>query len=199
MTAWSLNGTYFESCNCEAACPCLFLSRPTTGDCTVLVGWHIDKGKHDSVTLDGLNVALAVHSPGHMAQVKWNAAVYLDDRASEAQQKALTQIFAGQAGGVPAALAAHVGKILGARTAKIEFEVTGRRHRLTIDDIAEMEIAPIAGQNGGEVRIQGHPLAVSPGHDSVICRSTKLRYQDHGMRWELTEKTGQFAPFSYSG
>lgn len=38
----NLKGQYFESCNCEAACPCVFLS-PTEDDCTVLVGWHIRK------------------------------------------------------------------------------------------------------------------------------------------------------------
>ena len=36
---WSIKGTYFESCNCEVACPCLFLSAPTEGYCTALVGW----------------------------------------------------------------------------------------------------------------------------------------------------------------
>jgi hypothetical protein len=34
---WKINGTY-----CEAACPCIFLSDPTEGDCTALVAWHID-------------------------------------------------------------------------------------------------------------------------------------------------------------
>jgi len=29
--------------NCEAACPCVFLSPPTEGECKVLIGWHIDK------------------------------------------------------------------------------------------------------------------------------------------------------------
>jgi hypothetical protein len=98
---WQLAGTYFETCNCDVACPCVFLSAPTTGECTVLVGWHIERGAFDTVTLDGLNVALAIHSPGHMAQVKWKAALYLDAQATEVQQHALTQIFTGQAGGHP--------------------------------------------------------------------------------------------------
>jgi hypothetical protein len=87
--AWSLKGTYFETCNCEVACPCVFLSPPTTGECTVLVGWHIEEGRYASVALDGLNVALAVHAPGHMATTKWKAALYFDDRASEGQKNAL--------------------------------------------------------------------------------------------------------------
>jgi hypothetical protein len=199
MADWSLVGTYFESCNCEAACPCLFLSPPTTGDCTVLVGWHIDSGRFAEVTLDDLNVALAVHAPGHMLKVKWEAAVYVDDRATGSQQQALMQIFAGQVGGVPAVLAAHVGTIMGARPARIDFRTSGRRYQLTIDDIAAVEIAPIEGQGGGDVRIEGNPLAVSPGFPAVLCRSTGLTYRDHGWRWELSEKSGQFAPFAYSG
>lgn len=79
---WSLTGTYFETCNCESACPCVFLSPSTTGECTVLIGWHIEKGRLDAVALDGLNVALAVYSPGHMAQVKWKAALYFDNKGT---------------------------------------------------------------------------------------------------------------------
>ena len=29
---WKLEGLYFEACNCDAACPCVFLSPPTMGD-----------------------------------------------------------------------------------------------------------------------------------------------------------------------
>jgi hypothetical protein len=36
-THWQISGTYGEACNCEPACPCVFLSPPTTGECTVLI------------------------------------------------------------------------------------------------------------------------------------------------------------------
>ena len=103
--SWHLDGTYFEACNCDVACPCIFLSAPTEGECTVLVAWHIDRGRDGEVSLDGLNAAMAVHAPGHMMQTKWRAALYLDERASEPQQQSLTKIFGGQAGGHPAVLA----------------------------------------------------------------------------------------------
>jgi hypothetical protein len=35
--AGRLEGTYFETCNCDIACPCVFLSRPTEGERRVLV------------------------------------------------------------------------------------------------------------------------------------------------------------------
>ena len=62
---WKLDGAYFEACNCATACPCVLLSPPTEGECTALVAWHIDEGNFGDVDLDGLNVSLAVHSPGH--------------------------------------------------------------------------------------------------------------------------------------
>ena len=30
---WSIKGGFFETCNCEVACPCAFLSPPTEGEC----------------------------------------------------------------------------------------------------------------------------------------------------------------------
>ena len=57
--AWSLTGDYFEACNCDVGCPCIFLSDPTHGNCTVLIGWHIQKGRSGQETLDGLNFAIA--------------------------------------------------------------------------------------------------------------------------------------------
>lgn len=62
--SWTLKGAYFETCNCETACPCVFLSPPTEGECTVLLAWHVDEGRFGDVSLNGLNVALAAHSPG---------------------------------------------------------------------------------------------------------------------------------------
>src|SRR5215475_8064589 len=152
-TKWQLAGTYFETCNCAVACPCVFLSAPTTGECTLLVGWHIERGAFDNVSLDGLNVALAVHSPGHMAQVKWKAALYVDDKANAAQQQALTQIFTGQAGGHPGMLVSHVGEVLGIKSVAIDYHAEGKRRRLRLADIAEAEIEALAGQGEADVTI----------------------------------------------
>ncbi len=129
---WNLNGTYCEACNCDVGCPCVFLSAPTDGECTALVGWHIDKGTYGSVDLGNLNVALALHSPGHMAKVKWRAALYFDQKASEKQKDALTQIFTGQAGGHPGMLVSHVGDVLGIKHVPIEFTADGKRRTLKI-------------------------------------------------------------------
>ena len=196
-TQWSLSGTYFESCNCDAACPCVFLADPTDGECTALVGWHVDKGHADDVSLDGLNVALAVHSPGNMAKVPWQVALYLDERANGKQADALTRIFTGQEGGHPERLASHIGDVSGISSVAIDFEADGKRCSLRIGDVGAVEIEAIEGQQGELVTVAGHPLAIAPGFPVVVARSKALTYNDHGQTWELTEKNGFFSPFAY--
>jgi hypothetical protein len=195
--AWQTKGTYFESCNCAAACPCVFLGSPTQGECTALVGWHIDAGTRDGVSLDGLNVALAVHTPGHMAETKWRVALYVDDRASEEQTTSLTSIFSGSDGGHPAALAAHIGEVLGVASAPITFTTDKSSCSMRIGKVADVRITAMAGQGGAQVTIANHPLAVSPGFALVAARSDHLRYNDHGYEWEMSDRNGFFSPFSY--
>lgn len=195
--SWSLKGTYFESCNCDVACPCVFLSPPKGDDCTVLVGWHVDEGNDDGTSLSGLNVALAVHSPGHMAETPWKAALYVDESADEGQREAILKIFGGKGGGHLERLASHIGEIVGVTFTPIEFTVSDGTHALKIPKIADMEVVPMPGQGGGPITITGHPLCIAPGFPATVGKSTKLNYTDHGMAWDLSDRTGFFSPFAY--
>lgn len=198
-STWKVDGTYFETCNCPAACPCVFLSAPTDGECTVLVGWHINDGHFDDIDLQGLNAVLAVYAPGHMAEVPWKAALYVDGKGNAGQQEALTKIFSGQAGGHPQRLAGHVGEILGVRSVEIVYRGEGKNRSLSIPGMVEAEIEAIDGQGGGEVTISGHPLCISPGYPAVVAHSKRLTYHDHGQDWEISGKNGFYSPFSYNG
>jgi len=175
----------------------VFLSPPTEGECTVLIAWHVDQGRFGDVALDGLNVALAVHSPGHMAEVKWKAALYLDERASQAQREALTRIFSGQAGGHPGRVAQHIGEVLGVQSVRIEYRADSKRRSVRVGKVAEASIQGLEGP-AGEVTVSGHPLAIAPGFPAVASRSEKLRYQDHGYSWEISKKNGFYSPFQYT-
>ena len=196
-TAWKLTGTYFEACNCEVSCPCVMMSPPTTGECTVLVAWHIDDGNFGSTNLAGLNVVLAAHSPGHMLHVKWNAAVYLDERATSEQQQALKRIFGGQAGGVPAVLCSFVGTVLGVKAAPIEYRSKGKQRSIAIPGVAAAEIEALLGQGEAEVTIRNQPIAVAPGIPTVVAKSKKLSYRDYGYDWEINGKNGFYSAFHY--
>jgi len=196
-TQWKVAGTYFEACNCEAACPCVFTSPPTDGECNALIGWHIDQGSFADTRLDGLNAALFAHVPGHMLQTKWKVALYVDERADANQQDALTKIFSGAAGGHLAALGPLIGEVLGARSAAIDYRADGKHRSLTIPHLAEMEIEALAGQGGEEVTLSNVPFTVVPGYPAVVCHSKRLSFHDHGFDVEISKKNGFYSPFSY--
>src|ERR1700720_2567706 len=75
MAEWHFSGDYFENCNCSVVCPCFvsktapLTSRPTEGVCDVALIFHIESGSYDGTALDGLNVALAVHT------VQWQTVI----------------------------------------------------------------------------------------------------------------------------
>ena len=196
---WEVDGTYFETCNCDTACPCVFLSPPTTGDCTALVGWHIAGGHFDDIDLRDLNVVLAVHSPGHMAETPWQVALYVDSKGDQGQQDALIKIFSGQAGGHPERLASHVGEILGVRSVEISYQASGKNRSLSIPGVAEAEIEAIGGQGGEDTLLSRHPFAVAPGYPLVVAKSKRLSYNDHQLNWEISQKNGFYSPFTYNG
>jgi len=196
-THWKLDGTYFETCNCEATCPCIFLSPPAEGECKVIVSWHIDKGRFGEIQLDDLNVAMFVHSPGNMVEGNWKVALYLDSRADQRQQEGLTRIFSGQAGGHPADLAPLIDQVLGVKTCTIEYEAQGKKRKIRIADIASAEIQAQPGQGEADITVTNHPLAIAPGYPAVVARSKEARYRDHGFELEVTNKNGLYSPFSY--
>lgn len=197
--SWNISGTYFESCNCEAACPCVFLSPPTLGECTAVLGWQIDRGEFDGLSIDGLSVALAVYVGGHMANGGWRVALYVDDRASEQQTEALGAIFSGAAGGHPAVLAGFIGEVMGVAPAAITFDLDAALLSFKVGEVAEVRLAAIEGQGGSLVTVSNHPLAVAPGNDAVTARSEHFRYVDHGYEWEFEGRNGFYSPFQYEG
>jgi hypothetical protein len=195
--SWRVSGVYCEACNCEVACPCVMLSAPTSGDCTAVLGWHIEQGRFEQVSLDGLNAALAAYAPGPMTQVKWKVALYLDQRADPAQQDALAKIFSGQVGGPPAALVPLIGEVLGVKSAAIDLRAEGKRRSLRIGDVGQVELEAVPGQGGKEVTISNHPLTAVPGFPAVVARTSRASYHDHGLALEVSGKNGFYSPFEY--
>ncbi|ACK51582.1 protein of unknown function DUF1326 [Methylocella silvestris BL2] len=199
MTQWKLTGAYFETCNCEAACPCVFGSAPTEGFCTAIVAWHIKHGVFDDVALDGLNVALLVDAAGNMAENKWKVAAYIDEKASETQRNALATIFSGQAGGHPAVLASFFGEHLGTKSVAMDYQGNGKNRSLRIPGIADAEIEALEGQDGKAITIENHPLCIAPGEPATVARSKHFRLADYGYDWKLSGRNGYLSNFSYSG
>ena len=194
---WNLAGDYFETCNCDVACPCVFTSDPTHGSCTVLIGWHIAQGKSGKETLDGLNFAIAAFSPGNMLKTKWEVAVSSDERATPSQRDALGSIIGGQAGGAFGALAPLIGKVQGVKSVPIEFKRNGKKHSLRIRGIAEMSSEAIEGSSGESVKISGAPLLLAP--EVTVAKSDKMSLSDFGWTWESRGGNSFYSAFDLKG
>ncbi|HET7826570.1 MAG TPA: DUF1326 domain-containing protein [Anaeromyxobacter sp.] len=196
---WQVRGTYLESCSCEAICPCIVLGPPTEGDCRALVAWQIEEGRDGDVKLNGLHMAMLVHSPGKMHETKWRAAVYVDSRATSQQRESLLRIFGGKAGGHPAALASMIGEIVGVKDAAISIRKQGKGYTVQIPSAVDTTLEPLVGPGGGDVTVQNHLLAIAPGFPAVVARSKRSRVTDHGWDWNLDGKQCMHSPFKYEG
>src|SRR4051794_37342992 len=102
--SWRIRGTYFESCNCDAICPCRRIDgvaggRSTHGICTGVLSWVIEDGAADGIDLSGLPVALASRYSDDEPGSPWTWALYLGEDGSEEQRVALEEIFTGRRGG----------------------------------------------------------------------------------------------------
>ncbi len=196
--SWRLEGTYFEACNCNIACPCIFLEPPTKGFCEAFVGWHIARGHSGETNLDDLNVSAWLHAPGPLTEGNWSLALYIDERADDAQKAAIQSLWSGEGGGHLGIIASLVGEVKGVKSVPIEFREYGKTRILKVGGAGEIEMDELEGENGQQVLISNHPLAVSPGQPVAISRAKKATYSDHDVSgWELSGTNGLSAPFCY--
>jgi hypothetical protein len=199
--AWRLDGTYFESCSCDAVCPCTWsalTAEATLDRCRALLAYHVRSGQIDGVDVSGLSFALFLDTPPVMSAGNWRVGVYLDDAASDAQAEQLGAVLSGQRGGPPAMLAPLIGEMLGVEIARITFTEDGRGHHVRIGDAVEVgveDFVALEGQDPVQLTNVFHPsnttLTVSP--------ATAVRLSTFGLDWGREGQSGFSAPFSWAG
>lgn len=164
--SWRIRGSYVESCNCDAICPCRRVNgapggRSTHGVCTGVLSWLIDEGDADGVDVSGLPVAIAMSYDDDEPGSPWTWLLYLDEAASDEQRDALEGIFSGRLGGDAAAHFPWTWKesrYRGARTVRIEVDHTRSRQWLRIRDRVSVRIR---GEWPGDETVS----CVIPGHE----------------------------------
>lgn len=197
--SWRIEGEYFESCNCELLCPCLLSHaqvRPTEGHCDVVLAIHIAKGACGGVDLSGLNAVQALTTPGPMAQGNGTLAVYVDNRANDAQSAALEAIFTGKAGGPPSLMAGMIAHRLPTKTAAISFSSDGKVYKLSMAGIGEVTVEGVTGAGNQVVWLDNvaHPFS----RRLAAAKGTSSRYKDHSLSFENSGRNGHFSPINWS-
>lgn len=95
MTPWTIHGDEFANCNCAYGCGCQFNALPTHGDCKAIGTFRIDRGQHGDVSLGGLCCGAIYRWPGPVHEGNGEMQLILDERADDAQRRALETIMTG--------------------------------------------------------------------------------------------------------
>jgi hypothetical protein len=185
--AWSLQGTYFETCSCEVVCPCTAsLSLGADYDrCRVTLVFNVVDGNVEGIDVSGLKVAAIADTPKVMTDGNWRLGVFIDATASDDQAAKLGAVFGGQLGGPMQALGPLVGENLGVERAAIDVSEHGLRHSVKIGDSIDFEIEDVVSfgvESGEPARLVGifHPA----GSELTIAKATRSRISAFGIEYE---------------
>jgi hypothetical protein len=198
--AWSISGTYLESCNCLPICPCRRIGgrtggRSTFGVCEGALSWWIERGHAADVDLAGLAAVLAIRYDDDEPGSPWDFFLYLDERAGAEQLEALEEIFTGRWGGTALEhfpWAFKPSRPLGVRTVPIEVEHFARRSWFRAGEHVLVRVGePVAEQEPVTCIIPGHSRSGAEHHAEL------LRVADGPLRFELDGRCAYQATFAY--
>ena len=198
--SWTVEGTYFENCNCDFACPCSVTSfaAPGTEDrCQVVLAYHIQRGQIDGVDVGGHSVAVVADAPAKMMDGGWRVGLIIDAKASKEQTDKLAGVFSGQMGGPMGSLAPLIGEVLAIEQQSIEFQDSGHKHHLKIGSDIAIDIEDYIPQGLAEpTKLVGvfHPSSTT----LTIARPTSSRIKAFGMEFQNSGKSAFSAPYRWS-
>jgi hypothetical protein len=200
--SWRIRGSYFESCNCDAICPCRKIDgapggRSTHGICTGVLSWLIEKGAADDVDLAGQAVGLALRYSDDEDGSPWTWVLYVDSRSSDEQREALEGIFTGRLGGDAGTHFPWVWKpseLVAVRPVEIDVDHTRRRQLLRVRDSVSVRIRD--RYSGPET-----VTCVIPGHDRTgeELVADELVVEDGPLSFSYRGVCGYGSTFDYAG
>jgi hypothetical protein len=199
---WHIEGDYFESCNCEAICPCRMVGgvpggRSTYGICMGVLSWLVREGHADGVDLGGLAAAFVIRYDDDEPGSPWSFVVHVDERGSEEQREALASILTGKLGGEEVLRLPWVRKPseeLAVRASPIELRVDGDRKELWVGSAVELAATkPFPTEERVSCVIPGHHIAGTEYY------AERLAVHDEPFEWELEGNCAFVSTFSYSG
>jgi len=202
MTPWRIRGAYFESCNCEAICPCRMVGgvkggRSTYGICFGVLSWLVSDGQAGEIDLTGLAAALVIRYDDDEPGSPWSFVVHVDERGSEEQREALASILTGKLGGEDVLRLPWVRKPseeLAVRASPIELRVDGDRKELRVGSAVELAATkPFPTEERVSCVIPGHHIAGTEYY------AERLAVHDEPFEWELEGNCAFVGTFSYSG
>ncbi len=174
-TMYELEGRLLEVCSCDILCPCWVGRDPDGGTCDAAVAWHFDRGTIQGVDVSGLTIAISGHIPGNILQGNWRVLVYVDEKATPAQQDAMLAVYTGKLGGPIADLAALIGEVVGVERVPITFTVEGGKGTLALGERVQAEMAPFTGPTGEVTTLHESVFSTIPGSPAYVSSADHFR------------------------
>jgi hypothetical protein len=104
MSSWRIAGPYFESCNCDAICPCRRVdsrSGSAVDLCQFALAWTVTEGHFEDIDLGGRQAVMVGYWEPDGSDWPWTVGIFVDAAASDTQREALAGILTGRYGGTP--------------------------------------------------------------------------------------------------
>jgi len=198
---YSVDGSYFESCNCDAICPCRMVDgviggRSTHGICFGALAWLVEDGRVGDVDVSGLAAVLVLRYDDDEAGSPWTIVLHVDAAGNDRQRTALADVFLGRLGGPKVGVLPWVRKarhLLEVRTDAIELAPDGEGYVLRVGDAVRARATRSAPADA-VVRC-GIPGYEAPGRELV---AEELVVHDDPFSWELTENCAFASRFAYA-
>jgi hypothetical protein len=198
---YSVRGSYFESCNCDAICPCRMTDgipggRSTYGVCFGALSWLVEEGLVGDLDVSGLAVALIVRYDDDEPGSPWTIVLHVDVEADDHQRGALTDVFLGRLGGPHVGVLPWVRKarhLVDVRTSAIVLKPEGEGYRLQVGDAVRLRATePVASDTVVRCGIPGYG---EPGRELV---ASELTVEDDPFAWELSGNCAFASRFAYA-
>ena len=171
--AYELEGTILEVCNCNVLCPCWIGEDPDPGTCDAVVAYHIDKGSINGTDVTGRTFVILAHLPGNVLKGNWRSYYIVDDKASEAQQAALVDVWTGKLGGPLADFAQLTGEVLGVDRAPVSYELHEGKGTLKVGSFVEAEMTPYVGSTGQTTNLNDSVFSSIPGSPAWVSKASR--------------------------
>ena len=153
---WEFMSHSYDNCNCSVSCGCQFNEPTTHGNCQFAYVGNIVKGHFNDTPLVGLNWSMLCKFPGEIADGNGQRLIVIDERANDAQRKALETITSGEA---CKPLSNHF-SVFGSLCTEffetlflpieLEVDLEGRAAKVDIPGVAESAGRPIINEFNGE-------------------------------------------------
>jgi hypothetical protein len=183
--SWSIEGTFFENCSCDAICPCTWsnMARRATKDyCRAALAFQIAAGEVDGADLAGRTFVVVLDTPALMPEGGWRVGAFVDDGASAEQVAALAKVIGGEAGGPLAALGPLIGEFLGIEQAPITITSDGRHHHVQVGSVIDYEAEQVLTPDGSPVELTN--IVVHPAGPTLAVTTVDAeRNSPFGITW----------------